>query len=117
MIAIIRRCFHDHLDPTFVEVPVSMVTLRGSPLSLNCSAASSSNLTLFWTKNSENFTLTSLIEARNGIFHYNLIFSDPVTTDSGTYTCKAASQFLVRSIQATASLTVFSKLIDPDPAQ
>ena len=96
-------------DPTFVEVPVNIVTLRGSPLSLNCSATSSSNLTLFWTKNSENFTLTNLIEARNGILHYNLIFPDPVTTDSGTYTCRAVSPFLGRSIQATATLTVFSK--------
>lgn len=95
-------------DPTFVETPMNLVEARGTPLSLNCSAASSSNLTLFWTKNnSENFT--GLTEAGNGIFRYNLIFTNPVTANSGTYTCRAVSPFLGRIIQATANLTVFSE--------
>lgn len=97
-------------DLVFVTTPDDVVAVAGSMTTLMCAAASSSNLTLYWTKNGVNILLPGAVDTANGLTRYDLLFSSLVADDSGNYECSVRSDFYRQTITSSATLVVFGEL-------
>lgn len=90
---------------------MSQVVVARTSTTLFCAAASQANLTIEWTKDGEAISLPALIEAGNGVYRHNLLFSNLLASDSGIYLCTVRSEFrMVTLSSGPASLDVFSEL-------
>ena len=86
---------------------MDLVVIAGTRTSLNCSAASDSDLVISWTKDGNDISPPDPMESKNGLYRHNFVFTNPVYSDSGRYECKVESSFLGETLPSSVNFNVF----------